>query len=135
MTPERPRDALGRPLPFDADPTVISESVADVTPLTDAQVWATAMAYLDRDMPFHAHEVFEQRWRTAAPADRPVWKALAQWGAALTHAARGNVEGARRLAARARDGLAEMNVAPDGVDAERVRASCERLANDRLASG
>ena len=44
-------------------------------------------AYLDRGMPFHAHETFELRWRVAPDADRAAWRALAQWGAALTHAA------------------------------------------------
>jgi len=35
VTPERPRDALGRPLPEDADPTLIVPGIPDVAELSD----------------------------------------------------------------------------------------------------
>ena len=127
MTADRPRDALGRPLARGADPALAAEPVPDITGLTDDEVWATAVAYVDRGLPFHAHEVFEQRWRTCAAGDRDAWRALAQWGAALTHEARGNAEGARRLAERTLDGLVHAARVPRAVDGDRVRASCEEL--------
>ncbi|MCX6431898.1 MAG: DUF309 domain-containing protein [Actinobacteria bacterium] len=102
MTAERPRDLLGRPLPADADPASAVPGITPIDDLSDEQVWATAMDYLGNGMPFHAHEVFEARWRTAPTADRQAWQACAQWAAAMTHAARGNDEGARRLDHRAR---------------------------------
>jgi uncharacterized protein len=131
MTSERPRDALGRPLPPGADPTLEAEPVADVTTLTDAEVWATAVAYLDRGLPFHAHEVFEQRWRAAPAQERDAWRALAQWGAAMTHAARGNPEGARRLAARALETLRSAPRIPEGIPEDRVRRACEQLVSEQ----
>lgn len=135
MTPDRPRDALGRPLPADADEALITEPVIDIVDLDDAQVWSAAIAYLDRGLPFHAHEVFEQRWRTCGEQDRPAWRALAQWGAALTHAARGNAEGARRLAARCLETLDAAPHVPAGIDTDRVRASCANIDGDTPASG
>lgn len=130
MTSDRPRDALGRPLPADADPAFAAEPVVDITGESDALVWVTALAYLDRGLPFHAHEVFEQRWRTCPVADRDAWRALAQWGAALTHEARGNHEGARRLAQRAMEGLAMGQELPLDVDPTVVQESCEMLIRE-----
>jgi hypothetical protein len=103
VTAQRPRDRLGRPLPTDADPALIVPGIGPIDALDDGQVWALAVSYLDNGMPFHAHEVFEARWRTAPPMDRDAWQAHAQWAAALTHTARGNDVGAQRLTQRARD--------------------------------
>ena len=127
MTSERRRDALGRPLSAGADADLTAEPVVDATTLSDAQAWSTAIDYLDRGLPFHAHEVFEQRWRSSGPGHKAVWRALAQWGAALTHAARGNQVGARRLAERTLAGLGDTTTLPAGVEIDRVRASCEAL--------
>ena len=124
---DRPRDRLGRPLPWDADPATSAPPVADITGLDDADVWSIAMRYIDDGLPFHAHEVFEARWRTCDPASRPLWRGLAQWGAALTHAARGNDEGRVRLAARALETLASVPHVPDGLDVTRARLSCGEL--------
>ena len=125
---ERPRDALGRPLAPDADPALVVPGVPADAGEADETAWALALEYLDDGRPFHAHEVFEARWRACPAADRPAWRALAQWGAALTHAARGNGVGARRLAERARAGLAEAAQVPECIDVGRVVASCEALA-------
>jgi len=128
MTAERARDVLGRPLPTDADPSLIVAGVPSRLDITDDEAWREAMAYLDRRMPFHAHETFELRWRVAPETDREAWRALAQWGAALTHEARGNAIGARRVAQRALDGLSRSPHVPPVVDAEAVVASLKRLA-------
>jgi hypothetical protein len=98
---------------------------------------AQARAYLADGRPFHAHEVLEQRWRCAPVDERPLWRALAQWAAAVTHAARGNDRGARAVAARARAGVATYTGPEIGsIDAEgrgwvldvgAVDASCAAL--------
>ena len=101
----------------------------DVSGLSDPEVLTQALALVDDGLPFHAHEMCEQRWRTCSPDDRELWRGLAQWGAAETHAARGNGEGARRLAQRALAGLSgcdTSHVAMSGID--RVRARCLVLA-------
>ncbi len=67
------------------------------------------------------------RWRQAPAPDRAAWRALAQWGAALTHEARGNRIGARRLAERAAESLSGPPHAPAGVPLHEVVASCRAI--------
>lgn len=122
---ERPRDRAGRPLPWTAPDTDRAPDVPDISDLSDSEVLRAAWSALDAGLPFHAHEMCEQRWRTCAPEDRGVWRTLAQWGAAETHAARGNVEGARRLAARALDGLAGGR--DEDLALHRVQERCRSL--------
>ncbi|BFV60832.1 hypothetical protein KCMC57_up59360 [Kitasatospora sp. CMC57] len=115
----RPRDGLGRPLPYGAQgaprqPEGVQRS-AERT-LTEAQ------QLLDAGMPFHAHEVLEDRWKAAPGPERPLWRALAQYAVGLTHAARGNPTGAAALLARAAEGLAPFEAAPPfGIDIAGIR--------------
>lgn len=88
------------------------------------------MAFIQDGLPFHAHEVFEQRWKCCPPENREAWRALAQWGAALTQSARGNEIGRRRLAERARDRLAaavQDDTVPPVVDVRYVLGSLAQL--------
>lgn len=124
---DRPRDRYGRPLPSDVDARLIVPGVPDREFISGPDAWSQARDYLEQDMPFHAHEVFEQRWRCSPDEERACWKSLAQWGAALTHQARGNRVGAQRVAARALDGLHTAPVIPAVVDESYVRMSCESL--------
>jgi hypothetical protein len=100
----RPRDGLGRPLPYGA-PGVPrqSEGVAR----TPEQTLVEAQRLLDVGRPFHAHEVFEDAWKAAAreAPEARVWKALAQLAVGCTHRSRGNEVGAERLLHRAANGL------------------------------
>lgn len=121
MTAERPRDRLGRPLPPDAPSDQRGPDVPSIDGLSDPQVWTLAWDSYLQGLPFHAHEICEQRWRTCAEQDRLMWKALAQWGAAEVHHARGNDEGARRLAQRALEGLATGSDADLPLDLARAR--------------
>lgn len=135
MTPERPRDHLGRPLPWHGDSAEAAPPVPQTSGLTGPQVWQLAEDFLGRGMPFHAHEVFEQRWRTCPAGERQAWRAAAQWGAAETHAARGNRVGAARLAARARETLALAGSVPEGFDAGLLVTACAALADDEGGPG
>ena len=125
---ERPRDRLGRPLPVGdsrAFPTVSDRDFVDAE-----QAWTVAIGFLAQGLPFHAHEVFEQRWKCAPDNEREAWQALAQWGAALTHEARGNPVGAARVATRAADLLQRAVHAesiPAVIDIDRVRVSLAQL--------
>lgn len=124
---ERPRDALGRPLAWDSDPTLAAPPVPGTDGLSDDAVWQLALDFLARGMPFHAHEVFEQRWRESASRDRAAWRAAAQWGAAQTHLARGNMVGAARVAGRALETLDSAPTIPPGFDADRLTSACRAL--------
>lgn len=100
---ERPRDRLGRPLPPG------TEGFPGVTPrdhIGGDETVSVANSYLDEGLPFHAHEILELRWRCCPEVERPLWRGLAQAAAGATHRARGNAEGDRRLAMRARETLA-----------------------------
>lgn len=126
---DRPRDRLGRPLPAGSPPDPSFPPVPDIEGLTDEDVLALALALVDDGLPFHAHEICEERWRGCATGDRDLWRALAQWGAAETHAARSNDEGARRLAERALVGLAACDTTHVGTPRmARVLDRCHSLA-------
>lgn len=99
----RPRDALGRPLPHGAQGV---PAVPDDLDLTPDETVLEAQRLFDEGMPFHAHEVMEAAWKAAGPETRELWRALAQYGAGLTHAQRGNARGAVSLLERAGDGIA-----------------------------
>jgi hypothetical protein len=94
----RPRDRLGRPLPYG------SEGVEPVSeePLPALETVAAARELLAEGRPFSAHEVYEARWKAGPAAERELWQGLAQLCVAITHAERGNRVGARRLLGRAR---------------------------------
>lgn len=123
MPDPRPRDHLGRPLPRDAAVTEIVPTVPDRDSISSTQAWDEACEYLAFGRPFHAHEVFEQRWRCCPQDERSAWRALAQWGAALTHLARGNPVGAHRLAVRALAMVEASGRLPAPIDRERVMSS------------
>lgn len=99
----RPRDELGRPLPYGAAGV---EPVSE-EPLPPAETLDLARRLVAEGRPFAAHEVLEVRWKTCPVAERELWQGLAQLCVGLTHAARGNRVGAERLVERAAGRLAD----------------------------
>jgi hypothetical protein len=97
----RPRDALGRPLPYGAEGV---EPVSE-EPLPPEETLRFARRLVAEGRPFSAHEVLEARWKAGPAEERDLWQGLAQVCVAATHAARGNPVGAERLAERAADRL------------------------------
>ena len=93
----RPRDALGRPLPYGAEGV---EPVSE-EPLPPEETLRAARELVDVGRPFAAHEVLEARWKAGPVEERDLWQGLAQLCVAITHAARGNQIGADRLFERA----------------------------------
>lgn len=89
----RPRDALGRPLPYGAVgvPPVPEDALPPHETLAEAQ------RLLDEGRPFSAHEVLEARWKCGPERELDLWQGLAQLCVAITHAQRGNTVGAQRL--------------------------------------
>jgi hypothetical protein len=94
----RPRDGLGRPLPYGA-PGVERQPEGVVRSPQDTL--AEAQRLLDAGKPFHAHEVFEDAWKSGPESERELWRGLAQLAVGVTHAARGNQAGATALLGRA----------------------------------
>jgi hypothetical protein len=93
----RPRDGLGRPLPYGAEG--VPRQPEGVLRAPDETV-AQAQALLVAGRPFHAHEVFEDAWKSGPEDERALWRGLAQLAVGLTHAARGNAPGGARLLRR-----------------------------------
>lgn len=116
----RERDDLGRPLPAGVT------GVAGPAPRDDRTVEETlaeAQRWLDARRPFSAHEVFEDAWKSGAPADRDLWQGLAQFAVGITHAQRGNHAGALALLDRSADRLARHADAPPyGIDVAGIRS-------------
>lgn len=110
------RDRLGKPLRGEDIETYSFPQVPERKFISCDQAWSEITDYLAQDLPFHVHEVAEQRWRCASTADARLWRACAQMGAALTHQARGNHIGASRLAERARETLATSTSQPPEVN-------------------
>lgn len=126
----RPRDGLGRPLPYGA-PGVERQPEGVVR--TPAESIAEAQALLDAGKPFHAHEVFEDAWKTGPVAERPLWRGLAQLAVGLTHAARGNSKGGSRLLRRGAGalelwGATATRPRPHGLDTADLAVWARRLA-------
>ena len=125
----RPRDALGRPLPYDA---VGEERAPEGVVRPPDQALAEAQALLDGGRPFHAHEVLEDAWKSAPGAERELWRGLAQLAVGLTHALRGNATGAATLLERGAVNLEPFCAAPPhGIDVPGL----VRWAREQAAAG
>lgn len=109
----RPRDALGRPLPYGMDGI---ETMPDDLGLGPDESLELAQKLLDEDRPFHAHEVLEGAWKAAPAAERELWKGMAQLAVGLTHIRRGNDKGAVSLLSRAVERISESPQPPHGID-------------------
>ena len=132
---ERPRDALGRPLPYGATGV---EPVSE-EPLPPLETLDLARTLVQRGRPFSAHEVLEARWKAGPDEERSLWQGLAQLCVGLTHAARGNGVGATRLVERGAARLEEYRASGGptyGLDLAAV-VSCarERVAGDGSQGG
>lgn len=105
----RPRDDLGRPLPYGSDNV---ERQPEGVVRTPTETIAQAQALLDEGKPFHAHEVFEDAWKSSSGSDRELWKGLAQLAVGLTHLGRGNKPGAHTLLQRGSRAVAAFSDQP-----------------------
>ena len=105
----RPRDALGRPLPYG---TAGAERAPEGVVREPEESLREAQALLDAGRPFHAHEVLEDAWKSAPEAERQLWRGLAQLAVGLTHALRGNARGAATLLDRGAGNIEPYVAAP-----------------------
>ena len=108
----RPRDAAGRPLPRGAAGV---ERVPDDLVLGPQESVDEAQRLLDEGMPFHAHEVLEAAWKAAEPAQRELWRGLAQLAVGLTHLQRGNARGAVALLRRGAEHVSHWRAGESGL--------------------
>ena len=129
----RPRDTLGRPLPYGE---VGVEPVPEDLVLAPVESLAEAQRLLDSGRPFQAHEVLEASWKAAPAGERELWRGLAQLAVGVTHLARGNLAGGVRLLRR---GAAHLDpyvgAPPHGIDAAGLSGWANDLAEAVSAGG
>jgi hypothetical protein len=97
--PERPRDPLGRPLPWGAQGSLALE---DFDSLSLEENHDLGRAHARAGEWFAAHEAWETAWKQARDTDEAeLFKGLSQMGAGYVHLFRGNAHGAATLLRRA----------------------------------
>jgi hypothetical protein len=127
----RPRDALGRPLPYG---TAGEERAPEGVVRTPQHSLAEAQRLLDAGRPFQAHEVLEDAWKSAPETERQLWRGLAQLAVGLTHAARGNARGAATLLDRGAGNIATYAAdPPHGIAVPGLVTWGRALASDATA--
>jgi hypothetical protein len=94
-----------------------------------------AQELLDVGLAFRAHEVLEDAWKASPANERELWRGLAQLAVGITHAARGNLSGARLLLLRGAESLADFHGQPPheiAVDSVRdwARATADALPSE-----
>lgn len=124
----RPRDALGRPLPYGSTGV---PRIPDDLRLPPAQTLRYAQELLDRGQAFGAHEVLESAWKDGPDAERVLWQGLAQLAVGITHVQRGNRAGAAALLRRATERLRQIDLpAPYGIDVSGLITHADALTDD-----
>jgi hypothetical protein len=97
--PERPRDALGRPLAWGAEPELELDDYDARSMEENDRLGREAVA---AGRWFPAHEAWETAWKQAkGTGDEELFKGLSQMGAGYVHLLRGNAHGAVTLLRRA----------------------------------
>jgi len=125
---ERPRDPLGRPLPWGAENGLELE---DFDALTLEQNHELARAHARAGRWFPAHEAWETAWKQARDTgEAELFKGLSQMGAGYVHLLRGNAHGAATLLRRAARRIGSF---ADGIRGIPASALSARLAADAEA--
>jgi hypothetical protein len=123
--PERPRDLLGRPLPWGAKGTLALE---DFDALSLEQNHELGTAHARAAEWFAAHEAWETAWKQSRDTDEAeLFKGLSQLGAGYVHLFRGNAHGAATLLRRA---ALRISSYQDGSRGVPTTALAERLVAD-----
>ena len=129
----RPRDALGRPLPYGSEGM---DRIPDDLQLSPTESLTSAQRLLDLGHAFSAHEVLEAAWKTGPPGERSLWQGLAQLAVGITHVQRGNLPGAAALWRRASERLSNVDLpAPYEVDVVELIRYADALAEDLIGGG
>jgi uncharacterized protein len=125
---DRPRDALGRPLPAGSEGV---PRIPDDLELSPSESLAYAQDLLNQGFAFMAHEVLEAAWKSGPDEERPLWQGLAQLAVGITHVQRGNRNGATALLRRGSTHLGEVDhPAPHFVDIDGLAYWAGALVTD-----
>jgi hypothetical protein len=126
--PERPRDELGRPLPWD-QPTRIH--LPDFDAMTLDGCHQAGRGFLATREFFGAHEAWETAWKKAkGTGEEELFKGLSQMGAGYVHLLRGNAHGTTMLLRRAAMRIGGYPDGARGIDTQAVAGALEATARD-----
>src|SRR5436305_15212430 len=128
LKPERPRDELGRPQPWEARNRL---EMPDFDRNSLEENHRLGIRFFEEGKYFPAHEAWETAWKQARGTDdAEFFKGLSQLGAGYVHLLRGNAHGARTLLRRAASRIGRYPGGHYGVD---TRAGTDRSEADALA--
>jgi len=128
LKPERPRDELGRPQPWEAD-NVLEMEDFDSLPLEENH--RLGIEHFNAGRYFPAHEAWETAWKQARDTDdAEFFKGLSQLGAGYVHLLRGNAHGAMTLLRRASGRIGRYHSGHLGIATTRVSDRASRDADD-----
>jgi uncharacterized protein len=135
--PERPRDRLGRPLPWEAESELELEDF-DSLSLEENHELGRGHARAGRWFP--AHEAWETAWKQVRDTNEAeLFKGLSQMGAGYVHLFRGNAHGAVSLLRRAAGRIGTYADGSRGVAttelAARLRADADAVERGEIAPG
>src|SRR3954453_21000713 len=131
--PERPRDELGRPLPWDAQTRLRLPNFDAMS--TEENDRAARKFLVDRNF-FGAHEAWETAWKQSkGTGDEELFKGLSQLGAGYVHLLRGNAHGATTLLRRAASRVGQYSPGTLGIDTGALAARLEADARGVEAGG
>jgi hypothetical protein len=121
--PERPRDELGRPQPWEAENLLELEDF-DSLPLEENH--RLGREHFNAGRFFPAHEAWETAWKQARGTDdAEFFKGLSQLGAGYVHLLRGNAHGAVVLLRRAAERVGRYAEGHRGVATKKVEDAAE----------
>jgi predicted metal-dependent hydrolase len=92
--------------------------------MADTARVAEALALVSGGQGFEAHEVFEELWRAAAPAERDLYQGLVHVAVATYQDGRGNAVGRTRQLEKALRRLAPYAPSYEGIDVAVLLAWC-----------
>ena len=124
--PERPRDELGRPLPW-GEASRLHLPDFDAMTLDDND--RAARGFLATRNYFGAHEAWETAWKQAkGTGEEELFKGLSQMGAGYVHLLRGNAHGAITLLRRGSSRVGRYPAGTRGIDTLAVARQLEATA-------
>lgn len=135
--PERPRDELGRPLPW-GEASRIQLPDFDAMSLDDND--RAARDFLAARNYFGAHEAWETAWKQAkGTGEEELFKGLSQMGAGYVHLLRGNAHGAVTLLRRGASRVGAYPAGTRGIDtvavAHHLGAAADAVQDGSLVPG
>jgi predicted metal-dependent hydrolase len=101
-----------------------SRSCRRRSPIADTARIADTLALVRGGRGFEAHEVFEELWRAAAPAERDLYQGLVHVAVATYQDGRGNAVGRTRQLEKALRRLGPYAPSYEGIDIEALLEWC-----------